>query len=156
MTDKIGYIASASTTYNEPYHIARKFASLDRISGGRVGWNVVTSWSEQEALNFGRETHMEHAVRYHRAHEFMEVVQGLWDSFEDDAFIRNKATGQYFDPKKLHTLNHRGELFTVRGPLNASRPPQGYPVIAQAGVVRGRTGPRRQIRRADLHAAAHA
>jgi alkanesulfonate monooxygenase len=133
VTEKIGYIASASTTYNEPYHIARKFASLDRISSGRVGWNVVTSWSEQEALNFGREKHMEHAVRYHRAHEFMEVVLGLWDSWEDDAFIRNKATGQYFDPKKLHTLHHRGELFTVRGPLNASRPPQGYPVIAQAG-----------------------
>ena len=133
VTERIGFLASASTTYNEPYHVARKFASLDHISEGRVGWNVVTSWSEQEAYNFGRDAHMEHALRYRRAEEFVDVVFGLWDSWEDDAFIRDKAAGRYFDPAKLHTLNHRGESFTVKGPLNVARPIQGYPVIAQAG-----------------------
>jgi len=133
VTEHIGFIATASTTYNEPYHIARKFASLDYVSEGRAGWNVVTSWSEQEALNFGREKHMEHGLRYRRAEEFIDVVMGLWDSWEDDAFIRDKATGQYFDPAKLHNLDHRGEVFTVHGPLNVARPIQGYPVIAQAG-----------------------
>jgi FMN-dependent oxidoreductase (nitrilotriacetate monooxygenase family) len=133
VTERIGFVASASTTYNDPYHIARKFASLDYISEGRVGWNVVTSWSEQEAYNFGRDSHMAHDLRYRRAEEFVDVVFGLWDSWEDDAFIRNKATGQYFDPAKLHTLNHRGETFAVKGPLNVARPLQGYPVIAQAG-----------------------
>ncbi len=133
VTEKMGFVATASTTYNEPYNIARKFASLDHISGGRVGWNVVTSWSEQEALNFGREKHMEHGARYQRAEEYVDVVFKLWDSWEDDAFIRDKATGQYFDPAKLHTPHHRGEHFTVRGPLNVARPLQGYPVIAQAG-----------------------
>jgi alkanesulfonate monooxygenase len=133
VTTRIGFLASASTTYNEPYHVARKFASLDHISEGRVGWNVVTSWSEQEAYNFGRDAHMAHDLRYRRAEEFVDVVFGLWDSWEDDAFIRDKAAGRYFDPAKLHTLNHRGESFAVKGPLNISRPPQGYPVIAQAG-----------------------
>lgn len=133
VTTHLGFVASASTTYNDPYTIARKFASLDHISGGRVGWNVVTSWSEQEALNYNRERHMEHGLRYRRAEEFVDVVMGLWDSWEDDAFIRNKETGQYFDPAKLHNLAHRGETFAVHGPLNISRPIQGYPVIAQAG-----------------------
>lgn len=133
VTTHLGFVASASTTYNEPYHIARKFASLDWISAGRVGWNVVTSWSEQEALNFGRERHMEHGLRYRRAEEFVDVVFGLWDSWEDDAFIRDKPSGRYFDPAKLHNLNHRGESFAVAGPLNLARPVQGYPVIAQAG-----------------------
>ncbi len=133
VTERIGFLASASTTYNDPYHVARKFASLDYISEGRVGWNVVTSWSEQEAYNFGRESHMEHGLRYRRAEEFVDVVFGLWDSWEDDAFIRDKASGRYFDPAKLHTLNHRGETFSVKGPLNVGRPMQGYPVIAQAG-----------------------
>jgi alkanesulfonate monooxygenase len=133
VTERIGFVASASTTYNDPFTIARKFASLDHISGGRVGWNVVTSWSEQEALNYNRDKHMEHSARYRRAEEFIDVVMGLWDSWEDDAFIRNKATGQYFDPAKLHNLNHRGEHFSVHGPLNVARPIQGYPVIAQAG-----------------------
>ena len=113
--------------------MARKFASLDYISEGRVGWNVVTSWSEQEAFNFGRDAHMEHALRYRRAEEFVDVVFGLWDSWEDDAFIRDKVSGHYFDPAKLHTLDHRGESFAVKGPLNVARPIQGYPVIAQAG-----------------------
>ena len=133
VTERIGFVASASTTYNEPYHVARKFASLDHISEGRVGWNVVTSWSEQEAYNFGRDAHMEHGLRYRRAEEFVDVVFGLWDSWEDDAFIRDKQSGRYFDPAKLHTLNHKGESFAVKGPLNVSRPLQGYPVIAQAG-----------------------
>jgi FMN-dependent oxidoreductase (nitrilotriacetate monooxygenase family) len=133
VTERLGFVASASTTYNEPYHIARKFASLDYVSEGRVGWNVVTSWSEQEAHNFGRDAHMEHGLRYRRAEEFADIVFGLWDSWEDDAFIRDKARGQYFDPHKLHTLAHQGEVLSVRGPLNVGRPPQGYPVIAQAG-----------------------
>ncbi len=133
VTEHLGFVASASTTYNEPYHIARKFASLDYVTRGRVGWNVVTSWSEQEAFNFGRDAHMEHGLRYRRAEEFVDVVFGLWDSWEDDAFIRDKASGRYFDPAKLHTLNHRGEVFAVKGPLNVARPLQGYPVIAQAG-----------------------
>lgn len=148
VTRRLGFVASASTTYNEPYHIARKFASLDYISRGRVGWNVVTSWSEQEAFNFGRQAHMEHGLRYRRAEEFVDVVFGLWDSWEDDAFIRDKASGRYFDPNKLHTLNHRGELMAVKGPLNTARPLQGYPVIAQAGS----SGPGQELgsRIADL------
>ncbi len=133
VTERLGFIASASTTYNEPYHIARKFASLDHISQGRVGWNVVTSWSENEAHNFGRDSHMEHGLRYRRAEEFVDVVFGLWDGWEDDAFIRDKASGRYFDPAKLHMLDHKGETFSVKGPLNVARPVQGYPVIAQAG-----------------------
>ena len=133
VTHRIGFVASVSTTYNEPYTVARKFASLDHISEGRVGWNVVTSWSEQEAFNFGADSHMEHALRYRRAEEFVDVVFGLWDSWEDDAFVRDAAGGRYFDPAKLHTLHHRGEIFAVKGPLNIARPPQGYPVIAQAG-----------------------
>ena len=133
VTARLGFVASASTTYNEPYHVARKFASLDYISRGRVGWNVVTSWSEQEAYNFGLDAHVEHGKRYRRAEEFVDVVFGLWDSWEDDAFIRDPASGRYFDPAKLHTLEHRGEHFRVKGPLNTGRPIQGYPVIAQAG-----------------------
>ncbi len=133
VTERLGFVASASTTYNEPYHVARKFASLDWVSGGRVGWNVVTSWSEQEAHNFGRDSHMEHGLRYRRAEEFVNVVFGLWDSWEDDAFIRDKESGRYFDPAKLHTLHHKGAVFSVAGPLNTARPVQGYPVIAQAG-----------------------
>ncbi|MBN8873404.1 MAG: LLM class flavin-dependent oxidoreductase [Rhodospirillales bacterium] len=133
VTDHLGFVASASTTYNEPYHVARKFASLDYVTQGRVAWNVVTSWSEQEAFNFGLDAHVEHGQRYRRAEEFVDVVFGLWDSWEDDAFIRDKQSGRYFDPAKLHTLNHRGELLKVKGPLNVGRPIQGYPVIAQAG-----------------------
>ena len=127
-------LASASTTYNDPYHVARKFG-LARPTSARAGWGgtSVTSWSEQEAHNFGRDSHMEHGLRYRRAEEFVDVVFGLWDSWEDDAFIRDKASGRYFDPAKLHTLNHRGETFSVKGPLNVARPLQGYPVIAQAG-----------------------
>jgi N-acetyl-S-(2-succino)cysteine monooxygenase len=133
ITSHIGLVATATTSYNEPYHIARKFASLDHISGGRAGWNVVTSSNVSEAYNFGREQHYEHGERYDRAVEFVEVVKGLWDSWDDDAFIRDRASGRYFDRAKLHALNHKGEHFSVRGPLNVARPPQGHPVLFQAG-----------------------
>ncbi|QQB33555.1 LLM class flavin-dependent oxidoreductase [Achromobacter deleyi] len=134
VTEKIGLIATVSTTYNEPYHVARKFASLDHISGGRSGWNLVTSSGQGEAQNFNLDEHVEHARRYARAAEFHDVVLGLWDSWEDDAFLRDKPSGQYFDPAKLHPLRHRGEHFSVRGPLNVSRSPQGRPVVVQAGA----------------------
>src|ERR1700730_12215550 len=134
LTKRIGLIATASTTYNEPYHIARKFASLDHVSGGRAGWNVVTSGNPNEAMNFGLEEHVEHATRYRRAREFFDVVTGLWDSWADDAFVRDVEAGTYFDPEKLHILNHQGEFLKVRGPLNVARPIQGWPVIVQAGA----------------------
>jgi FMN-dependent oxidoreductase (nitrilotriacetate monooxygenase family) len=133
ITTHVGLVASATTTYNEPYHLARKFASLDHISGGRAGWNLVTSQNEDEALLFGLDAHPGHADRYARAREFAEVVKGLWDTWEDDAFLRDKKSGQYFDQGKLHALVHKGRHFTVRGILNIPRAPQGYPVIVQAG-----------------------
>jgi len=132
-TRNIGLVATASTSYNEPFHVARKFASLDHLSGGRAGWNLVTSGQDEEAYNFSREAHYRHAERYRRAHEFAQVVKGLWDSWDDDAYIRNKETGDFFNPAKLHTLHHKGEHFSVKGPLNIPRPPQGHPVIVQAG-----------------------
>jgi FMN-dependent oxidoreductase (nitrilotriacetate monooxygenase family) len=134
VTEHIGLIATASTTYNEPYHVARKFASLDHISGGRAGWNLVTSANPQEAFNFGLDEHVEHGERYRRAREFYDVVTGLWDSWADDAFIRDVDSGVYFDPARLHVLDHKGEHLKVRGPLNIARPVQGWPVIVQAGA----------------------
>ncbi|MEG2630820.1 MAG: NtaA/DmoA family FMN-dependent monooxygenase, partial [Comamonas sp.] len=134
VTDRIGLIATASTSYHEPYNLARKFASLDQISGGRAGWNLVTSATKAEALNFNRADQYAHADRYRRAAEFHDVVTGLWDSWEDDAFVRDKASGSYFDADKLHPLNHRGTHFQVRGPLNVARSPQGRPVVVQAGA----------------------
>jgi alkanesulfonate monooxygenase len=133
VTERIGLVSTVSTSYNEPYLLARKFASLDHLSGGRSGWNLVTSATDLEALNFGREQHFEHGDRYQRAGEFLDVVTGLWDSFEDDAFVRDKASGVYFQPDRLHTLNHHGDNYRVRGPLNIPRTPQGYPVLIQAG-----------------------
>jgi FMN-dependent oxidoreductase (nitrilotriacetate monooxygenase family) len=133
VTEHIGLIATVSTTYNEPYHLARKFASLDYLSGGRAGWNLVTSATDSEAKNFNLDKHPDHAPRYQRAREFVDVVKGLWDSWEDDAFIRDKESGIFFDPDKFHVPNHKGEYFSVRGPLNVARPIQGYPVIVQAG-----------------------
>ncbi|AHG38961.1 monooxygenase [Pseudomonas syringae CC1557] len=133
VTDYIGLIATATTTYNEPYHVARKFASLDHLSGGRAGWNLVTSDAAAEAQNFGRAEHVGHAERYSRAREFHQVVTGLWDSWADDAFIRDKASGEYYDPARLHVLDHVGEHFSVKGPLNVARSPQGQPVVVQAG-----------------------
>ncbi|WP_042346315.1 LLM class flavin-dependent oxidoreductase [Bacillus massiliigorillae] len=133
VTTHIGLAATATTTYNEPFHIARKFASLDHLSGGRSAWNVVTSYYQTEASNFTKQSHLDHSLRYDKASEFVEVVKGLWGSWEEDALIRDKEAGIYFHPEKLHTLNHVGKYYTVTGPLNASRSPQGRPVIIQAG-----------------------
>ena len=133
VTERIGLIATSSTTFDQPYHLARKFASLDHISGGRAGWNLVTTANPDAAPNFGMDDHMEHGERYRRAREFFDVVTGLWDSWADDAFIRDVESGVYFDPAKLHVLNHKGEHLSVRGPLNIARPLQGWPVIVQAG-----------------------
>lgn len=134
VTKHLGLIATASTTFETPYLIARRFASLDHISGGRAGWNLVTTSNPDAALNFGMTDQMEHGERYRRAREFFDVVTGLWDSWADDAFIRDVDSGDYFDPAKLHTLNHKGEFFDVRGPLNIARPVQGWPLIVQAGA----------------------
>ena len=133
VTEHLGLIATGSTTYEEPFHVARRFASLDHISGGRAGWNVVTTSNPDASLNFGRDEHLEHAERYRRAREFYDAVTGLWDSWADDAFIRDVEAGIYFDPDKLHVLDHKGQYFQVRGPLNIARPIQGWPVIVQAG-----------------------
>lgn len=133
-TERIGLVATASTTFDAPYHIARRFASLDHISGGRAGWNIVTTSNPDAALNFGHTEHKEHGERYDRAREFYDVVTGLWDSFADDAFIRDRESGLYFDPSKMHVLDHKGPHLSVRGPLNIARPVQGWPVIVQAGA----------------------
>ena len=133
LTTHLGFIATASTTYEEPYNNARKFASLDLISGGRAGWNVVTTATESAAHNFNLDQQHPHAFRYRRAAEHVEVVKKLWDSFEDDAFLRDRESGQFFDPAKVHYTDHKGEHFKVKGPLNVSRSPQGHPVIVQAG-----------------------
>jgi len=132
-TDHIGLVATMTTTYYEPFTIARMFASLDHISGGRAGWNLVTSLAAAEALNFSRDAHVGHADRYARAREFARVVIGLWDSWEDDAIVADKASGLFFDPDKLHFLSHKGAHFSVRGPLMIPRTPQGRPVIVEAG-----------------------
>lgn len=132
-TDKLGLICTLSTSYNEPYAVARRMATLDHLSGGRAGWNVVTSTSQNEARNFGRDQHFGHTERYVRAGEFLDVVMGLWDSFEEDAVEVDQAAGRYFDPTKVHALEHQGEHFRVAGPLTCARPPQGHPVIVQAG-----------------------
>src|ERR1700741_5181154 len=134
VTDHLGLVATGSTTFDAPYHIARRFASLDHISGGRAGWNIVTTSNPDAALNFGMDEHMEHDERYQRAREFYAVVTGLWDSWADDAFIRDVDNGIYFDPAKMHVLAHKGENLSVRGPLNIARPIQGWPVIIQAGA----------------------
>ena len=133
VTRRIGFVATSSTTYEDPYTTARKFASLDWISGGRAGWNVVTTGADVSP-NFSLPAHLEHSKRYERAEEFIDVVKGLWDSYEDDAFIRDRASGAFIDTDKFHLLNHVGPHFQVRGPLNIGRPPQGYPVIVQAGA----------------------
>ena len=134
VTEHLGLIATASTTFDEPYHVARRFASLDHLSGGRAGWNVVTTSNPDAALNFGLDEHVEHDERYRRAREFFDVVTGLWDSWADDAFIRDVDAGLFFDPQKLHVLGHKSQYFSVRGPLNIARPVQGWPVIVQAGA----------------------
>jgi N-acetyl-S-(2-succino)cysteine monooxygenase len=133
VTTRIGLTATLSSTYNEPYSVARAMASLDHLSGGRAGWNLVTSQNPQEAFNFGYAAQPDHADRYRRAEEFVDVVRGLWDSWSDGAFSRNKASGVFFDPAEYRPLDHKGEFFAVRGPLNIPRSPQGAPVLLQAG-----------------------
>jgi N-acetyl-S-(2-succino)cysteine monooxygenase len=148
VTSRVGLISTCTTSYNEPYNVARRFLTIDHISGGRAGWNLVTSQIEDEALNFGRDKHFEHGYRYERASEFHDVVVGLWDSWEDDAFPRDKESGVWFDHTKMHIINHDGKHFRVRGPLNVSRSPQGRPVVAQAGS--SDTGMELAARTADL------
>lgn len=133
VTERLGFVATSTTTYEDPYTTARKFASLDWISGGRAAWNVVTTSADVSA-NFSRAEHLDHSRRYERAEEFIDVVKGLWDSYEDEAFVRDRASGTFLDLAKFHLLDHRGTHFQVRGPLNIGRPPQGYPVIVQAGA----------------------
>lgn len=134
LTTHLGLVGTLSTSYSEPFTVARQFASLDHLSQGRAGWNVVTSPLEGSAKNFSREKHPEHALRYRIADEYLDVVKGLWDSWEEDAFVRNKESGQFFDPQKLHPLDHRGDYFQVAGPLNIGRTPQGRPIVFQAGA----------------------
>lgn len=139
LTNNIGLVATASTSYNEPFHIARKFSSLDHISGGRAAWNMVTSWSDKDALNFSREKTRGYAERYARGREFVEVVRGLWDTWEDDAIIADREAGVFYDYSKVRVLDHKGEHFAVQGPLTSPRTPQGRPIIVQAGAsVEGR------------------
>jgi alkanesulfonate monooxygenase len=134
VTTHIGLVCTASTTYEEPYIVARRFASIDQISGGRAGWNLVTTANPAAAKNFSRDAHPPKAARYRRAREFVDVVTGLWDSWDADAFIRDRESGVYFDPAKMHVLEHAGEHFRVLGPLNVARSPQGRPVVVQAGA----------------------
>lgn len=131
-TSRIGLVATMSTSYNEPFHVARRFASLELISGGRSGWNVVTSANAAEPANFGETSLVPHEERYKRGREFYEVVAGLWDSWEPDAFVRDRKSGLYFDPDKLHVLNHKGTYYSVRGPLHVGPSPQGRPIIVVA------------------------
>ncbi|MCW2793160.1 MAG: class flavin-dependent oxidoreductase [Nocardioides sp.] len=133
VTDRIGLVATASTTYEEPYNLARKFASLDAISHGRAGWNAVTSADLNAGANFGFTEAPTHAQRYERANEFLEVVLGLWGAWEEDAILGDKAAGVFADPAKVHALDHVGTHFRVRGPLNVGRSEQGWPVVVQAG-----------------------
>ncbi len=133
MTSHIGLVSTGSTTYSEPFNLARQFLSLDHLSGGRAGWNVVTSWGAEDALNFGHLGPPDYAHRYERAAEFVDVVRGLWRSWDTDAFLRDKTSGLYYDPDKRHALNHKGKYFSVRGPLHVARSPQNEPVIICAG-----------------------
>lgn len=133
VTQRIGLIGTASTSFNEPFNLARKFASLDLISHGRAGWNLVTSNTQAEADNFGGSQHLAHDARYERAEEFVDVVRKLWQSWEADAFVYDKASGQYYDPARLHVPRHQGAHFQVKGPLHVAPSPQGHPVVVQAG-----------------------
>ena len=151
-TRRIGLIATASTTYTEPYNLARLFASLDHISGGRAGWNIVTTSTPQAAQNFGLPEHPPHGERYERAREYLDVITRLWDSWEDDALVNDPRSGVFADTSKIHTIDHVGKHFRVRGPLNISRTPQGRPVYVQAGssddgALSRRASPKRSSRR---------
>ncbi|PWV94294.1 FMN-dependent oxidoreductase (nitrilotriacetate monooxygenase family) [Paenibacillus cellulosilyticus] len=134
VTERIGLAGTVSTTYNEPFHVARKFASLDYLSGGRAAWNVVTSGSDAEARNFNLDKHVQHDLRYERAEEFVDVVAKLWDSWDDDALLYDKASARFADRSKVQAIDHKGKFFSVRGPLNVARPIQGHPVVIQAGA----------------------
>lgn len=134
VTSRIGLIASASTTLSSPYTLARQFATLDTISRGRAGWNIVTTYAKTAARNYGMDDMPAHAERYRRAHEFVQVVEGLWDSWEDDALVIDRREGVLFDPSKVHSIDHRGEFYSVKGPLTVPRSPQGRPVLVQAGA----------------------
>jgi FMN-dependent oxidoreductase (nitrilotriacetate monooxygenase family) len=149
VTRHIGLICTASTSYSEPYNIARAFASLDHISKGRASWNVVTSAMDEEALNFGRDGNIEHGIRYERAAEFLDVVKGLWDSWQDDAVLLDRSSGIFAEPSRIHRLDHVGKHLKVRGPLNVPRPPQGYPVVVQAGS--SEDGKNLAAAHADIH-----
>jgi FMN-dependent oxidoreductase (nitrilotriacetate monooxygenase family) len=149
VTKNIGLITTASSSYSEPYNVARMFASLDHISRGRASWNVVTSAMDEEAQNFGRDGNIDHSNRYERAGEFLDVVKALWDSWEDDAILLDRESGYYADPAKVHKLDHKGKHFSVRGPLNVLRPPQGHPIIVQAGS--SEAGKEFAAAHADLH-----
>ncbi|WP_284315192.1 LLM class flavin-dependent oxidoreductase [Labrys miyagiensis] len=149
VTKHIGLIATASSSYYEPYNLARLFASLDHVSNGRAAWNVVTSAMDEEALNFGRDGNIEHGFRYARAGEFLDIATALWDSWEDDAVLIDKETGYFADPDRVHRVDHTGQHFRVRGPLNVPRPPQGHPLIVQAGS--SEAGKNLATRYADVH-----
>jgi FMN-dependent oxidoreductase (nitrilotriacetate monooxygenase family) len=133
VTECLGFVATLSTTYNEPFAIAERFASLDHITGGRAGWNIITTANDDAAYNFSRKSHMEKTRRYERAKEFVDVCKGLWDSWDDDALIGDAATGRFVDPSRIHPIDHRGEFFAVRAASLLPRPVQGWPVLVQAG-----------------------
>jgi FMN-dependent oxidoreductase (nitrilotriacetate monooxygenase family) len=149
VTKHIGLIGTASSSYSEPYNLARAFASLDYLSNGRAGWNVVTSGMNEEALNFGKDGNIEHTTRYERAAEFLDTAKALWDSWEDDAILIDKDSGYFADPARVHRIDHVGKHFRVRGPLNVPRPVQGHPVIVQAGS--SEDGKNLAAAHADLH-----
>jgi len=153
VTSRIGLLGTASTTYSQPYDVARRFASLDHLSHGRAGWNIVTSTMENEAHNYGKPAHLGHAERYAMAAEFVDVARLLWDTWEEGAVTANKATGRYTDPAKIHALGHKGEHFSVAGPLTVPRPPQGHPVLVQAGA--SATGMRFAARYAEVIFTSH-
>ncbi|MDP4594077.1 MAG: LLM class flavin-dependent oxidoreductase [Beijerinckiaceae bacterium] len=152
-TKNIGLVCTATTSFEQPFMIARKFATLDIISGGRAGWNVVTSGNDTEAQNFSKQPHLPKAERYRRGREFVDVVRALWDSWDEDAFIRDRQTGVFFDRSKMHVLNHHGDYYDVRGPLNVARTPQGQPVIVMAGL--SEDGRALSAERAEVVFAAH-
>ncbi|NKI98348.1 LLM class flavin-dependent oxidoreductase [Novosphingobium sp. SG707] len=152
-TSRIGFICTASTSYSQPYELARRLSSMDHISGGRIGWNMVASTMENEAHNFGRAAHYGHTERYERAEEFVQAAKRLWDSWEDGAMVADKASGRYVDPARLHGVDYRGEHFAVAGPLNVPRGPQGHPVLVQAGA--SDTGKRFAARHAEVIFTSH-
>jgi len=149
VTSKLGLLATISASYTEPYNLARMVASLDHLSGGRAGWNVVTSGMPEEAMNFGLDGNIDHANRYERADEYIELVKALWDSVEDEALLLDRASGFFADPRRIHRVNHVGKYLKVRGPLNVPRPPQGHPVIVQAGS--SDHGKALAAKQADMH-----